>query len=60
MHGADYKFSKKLGTAMLASAAAMVARPAYAEVERGNAEITVVRPLSFVIDDNLQFGSPEL
>jgi hypothetical protein len=57
MHGVDYKLSKKLATAMLASAAAMVARPAYAEVERGNAEITVVRPLSFVIDDNLQFGS---
>lgn len=31
--------------------------PAYADTETGNAEITIVRPLSFVIDDNLDFGS---
>lgn len=31
--------------------------PAYADNETGNAEITIVRPLSFVIDDNLDFGS---
>ncbi len=31
--------------------------PAHAETVQGNAEITIVRPLSFVIDDNLDFGS---
>jgi hypothetical protein len=41
---------------MVAFAAAMSAVPAYADVEQGNAEITIVRPLSFVIDDNLDFG----
>ena len=37
--------------------AAILAAPAHADTKTGNAEITIVRPLSFVIDDNLDFGS---
>lgn len=33
------------------------AGPAYAGTAPGSAEITIVRPLSFVIDDNLDFGA---
>lgn len=36
---------------------ALTALPAHAEAVQGEAEVTVVRPLSFVIDDNLDFGS---
>jgi hypothetical protein len=36
---------------------AFVSVPACAGTKQGNAEITVVRPLSFVIDDNLDFGN---
>jgi hypothetical protein len=57
MHGAIYKHLKILGAAALAGAAAMIALPAYAETVQGDAEVTIVRPLSFVIDDNLEFGS---
>lgn len=42
------------GAAMMALAAAS---PAYADTRVGNAEITIVRPLSFVIDDDLDFGN---
>ena len=31
--------------------------PAYAGTTPGSAEITIVRPLSFIIDDNLDFGA---
>lgn len=31
--------------------------PAYADTEIADAEVTFVRPLSFVIDDNLDFGA---
>jgi Domain of unknown function (DUF4402) len=37
--------------------AGLSAIPAHADTVQGNAEITLVRPLSFVIDDNLDFGS---
>lgn len=36
---------------------ALVATPAMADTVVATAEITVVRPLSFVIDDNLDFGN---
>ncbi len=42
--------------AIAALAAALASVPAHADVETANAEITIVRPLSFVIDDNLDFG----
>lgn len=42
---------------MVALMATFAASPAIADTETGNAEITIVRPLSFVIDDNLDFGS---
>lgn len=48
---------KRLGAALAAVLIAFATTPAYADVEQGNAEITIVRPLSFVIDDNLDFGS---
>jgi hypothetical protein len=57
MCGAKFKQLKKLGAALAAVGVAMTAVPAHADVEQGNAEITVVRPLSFVIDDNLDFGT---
>jgi len=44
-------------SALLLSAALAIAGPAFAGTAPGNAEITVVRPLSFVIDDNLDFGT---
>lgn len=47
----------KPAMALAACAAAFLCSPAYADTKPGNAEITVVRPLSFVIDDNLDFGS---
>jgi hypothetical protein len=53
MHRAVYKHLKTL----ILTAGAIASVPACAEVKQGNAEITVVRPLSFVIDDNLDFGS---
>lgn len=57
MRGANIRQWMRLGTAVLGIGTAMAAAPAYAEAEQGSAEITVVRPLSFVIDDNLDFGS---
>jgi Domain of unknown function (DUF4402) len=57
MCGAKYLQLKMLGTALAVVSTACVVAPANAESKRGDAEITVVRPLSFVIDDNLDFGS---
>lgn len=56
MCGAKFLGLQKPGTAVVALAAAMSAAPAHADVEPANAEITIVRPLSFIIDDNLDFG----
>lgn len=44
-------------SALLLSAALAISGPAFAGTAAGNAEITIVRPLSFVIDDNLDFGT---
>lgn len=57
MCGAKFKQAKKLGIALAVVTTALASNPAFAETKPGNAEITVVRPLSFVIDDNLDFGS---
>lgn len=43
--------------ALLASSVCMLAQPARAGTAPGSAEITIVRPLSFVIDDGLDFGT---
>ena len=56
MYGAKILRLKKLSAAVMATAA-ILAAPAHADTKTGNAEITIVRPLSFVIDDNLDFGS---
>ncbi len=57
MCGAKFLRLKRLGAALVALFAAFAGVPAYADTEQANAEITIVRPLSFVIDDNLDFGS---
>ncbi|TSB03901.1 DUF4402 domain-containing protein [Sphingorhabdus contaminans] len=57
MCGAKFNWRVKPAMAVTAFAAALLCSPAHADTEPGNAEITVVRPLSFVIDDNLDFGS---
>lgn len=57
MCGAKNLRLKRLGATAAAIVAAFSAIPAHADTETGNAEITIVRPLSFVIDDNLDFGS---
>ncbi|MEP7348678.1 MAG: DUF4402 domain-containing protein [Sphingorhabdus sp.] len=57
MSGAKFLRLKKLGAAIAVICAACAAIPAHADVEPGTAEVTIVRPLSFVIDDNLDFGS---
>ena len=57
MYGTKILQLKKLSAAVMATAAVFTALPAYADTKTGNAEITIVRPLSFVIDDNLDFGS---
>lgn len=56
MSGAKIRQLQKLGLAIVA-VAATAAMPANAQTAIGNAEITVVRPLSFVIDDGLDFGN---
>jgi Domain of unknown function (DUF4402) len=56
MRGVKYRIQMKGGVGM-ALAAALVASPAMADTEVATAEITIVRPLSFVIDDNLDFGN---
>lgn len=57
MCGANFKQLKKLTVALAVIGTSMWAIPAWADVEQGTSEITVVRPLSFVIDDNLDFGT---
>ncbi len=52
------RFFQRTATAsLLAVFAIMAAQPAYAGTTPGGGEITIVRPLSFVIDDNLDFGT---
>jgi Domain of unknown function (DUF4402) len=57
MRGAIFSEFGKFGAVALAVVGITVTAPAQAEVEQGRAEITVVRPLSFVIDNNLEFGT---
>ncbi len=57
MCGAENKFPVKLAMGVAAAFAVCGPQPVLADTEPANAEITVVRPLSFVIDDNLDFGS---
>jgi Domain of unknown function (DUF4402) len=57
MRGAVYSFFQAFGLFALVAFAATSAAPAKAEVVQSRAEITVVHPLSFVIDDNLEFGT---
>jgi hypothetical protein len=56
MRGAKYNnwTVRGAGTTLVV---ALVATPAMADTEVATAEITIVRPLSFVIDDNLDFGN---
>jgi hypothetical protein len=56
MSGAKNLQRRKLRVALVAFFASCSA-PALADTEPGSAEITVVRPLSFVIDDGLDFGN---
>ncbi len=56
MCGAKIRQLQKLGVAAIAASACM-AMPAHADTKLGDAEITIVRPLSFVIDDGLDFGN---
>ena len=52
------RFFQRTATALLLAAFAMIAaQPAYAGTMPGSGEITIVSPLSFVIDDNLDFGT---
>jgi len=52
------RFIQRAATAsLLAAFGTIAAQPAYAGTTPGSAEITIVRPLSFVIDDNLDFGT---
>ncbi len=55
MCGAKIKRLQRLG--VTAAFGACIAMPAHADTKVGNAEVTVVRPLSFVIDDGLDFGN---
>lgn len=57
MCGAKYLRLKRLGAAVAAIAGAMAVSPAHADTEVATAEVTVVRQLSFVVDDNLDFGA---
>jgi Domain of unknown function (DUF4402) len=56
MCGAKIKRLQRLGVTAAAFGACIMT-PAYADTKVGNAEVTVVRPLSFVIDDGLDFGN---
>ena len=52
------RFFQRTATASLLGAfATIAAQPAYAGTTPGGGEITIVRPLTFVIDDNLDFGT---
>ncbi len=54
----NQSFARLLATAALVTTAAIAAtQPANAGTTPGGAEITVVRPLSFVMDDDLDFGT---
>jgi Domain of unknown function (DUF4402) len=55
MSGANFRQLGWLGA--LFCVLASLCAPAQAETEPASAEITIVRPLSFVIDDNLDFGT---
>ncbi len=55
MNGAKIKGLYRLG--VVAAVALLGASPAFADTEVATAEVTIVRPLSFVIDDNLDFGN---
>jgi hypothetical protein len=57
MSGANLKQQKMLGTLAAVILAAGLSSPASAGTRQGNAEITIVRPLSFVMDDGLDFGN---
>lgn len=57
MSGAKYLRRRWLGAAIFGLSAGFAAAPAHADTEVASAEATVVRPLSFVIDDNLDFGA---
>jgi len=48
---------RKLGATVLSLMAAVAAVPVQAGNTQGNAEVTLVRPLSFVLDDGLDFGN---
>lgn len=56
MYGANFRQLHRLVVAAAALGASM-ANPAQAKTQPGDAEITVVRPLSFVIDDGIDFGN---
>lgn len=52
------RFFQRTARALLLAAFALIAaQPAYAGTMPGSGEITIVSPLSFVIDDNLEFGA---
>jgi hypothetical protein len=57
MWGKKYGQFKQLGAAVAALGTAFVTMPAHADTAQGAGEVTIVRPLSFVVDDNLDFGS---
>ena len=57
MSGAQFFNRIKPGLATAAIFAACVPLPAFAATAPGNAEVTIVRPLSFVADDNIEFGN---
>lgn len=50
-------FQRTAAALLLAAFALIAAQPAYAGTMPGSGEITIVSPLSFVIDDNLEFGA---
>lgn len=54
----NISFLRHAATAVIVGLAAIAAtQPALAGTALGGAEVTIVRPLSFVIDDNLDFGT---
>jgi Domain of unknown function (DUF4402) len=57
MRGAIFGKIGIIGAIVTVAIAGAITAPVQAEVAQGDAEITVVRPLSFVIDDNLEFGT---
>lgn len=57
MSGAKIERIIRRGAAVAVLGAAFASVPAHADTEAAPAEVTIVRPLSFVIDDNLDFGN---